>query len=266
MNKAITQAKIGERLIQHGQKLLDSPPEFIEFSKDRESDELTNDLENYPHAYVIACVMDRQIKAEKAWGIPNQLKTRIGDFEFSTLKQLSQEDILLHFNQPTTLHRFNSEMAKHCYRAIQEIDNSYQSDASKIWADTPSSAELVFRFLQFSGVGQKIATMAANILAREFKIPLSDYYSIDVSVDSHVKRVFQRLKLVDSSDTAGIIFKARVISPEFPGLVDHPSFEIGRSWCHVRSPNCAQCYMTDICPSSTFSHDTFIEDDDSDEN
>lgn len=65
MNKVITQAIISERLIQHGQKLLDSPPEFIQFSKDLENDELTNDLEHYPHAYVIACVMDRQIKAEK---------------------------------------------------------------------------------------------------------------------------------------------------------------------------------------------------------
>jgi hypothetical protein len=101
--------------------------------------------------------------------------------------------------------------------------------------------------------------MAANILARQFKIPLSDYYSIDVSVDSHVKRVFQRLKLVDSPDTAGIIFKARVISPEFPGLVDHPCFEIGRSWCHARTPNCESCFMSDICPSSTSTNDTTEE-------
>jgi len=249
LNKHIKNA-IGRRLIAHGEKLFYGDPQFIEFSKDPESDALTNDLGNYPHAFVISCVMDRQIKAEKAWGIPFQLKERIGDFEFATLGKLSQEEIFVHYTEPSALHRFNSDMAKYCFLAIERIDNTYGGDASNIWSDTPSSAELVFRFLQFNGIGQKIATMAANILAREFKIPLRDYYSIDVSVDSHVKRVFQRLNLVDSSNVDSIVFKARVISPEFPGLVDFPCFEIGRTWCHVRNPDCGYCYMADICPSN----------------
>jgi endonuclease-3 len=249
LNKC-TKNEIGQRLVANGKKLFHDEPQFIEFSKDLESDVLTNDLENYPHAFVIGCVMDRQIKAEKAWGIPLQIKQRIGNFEFTTLRSLSQEDTLTHFTEPSPLHRFNSDMAKYCFLAIERIDKTYQGDASEIWSNTPSSAELVFRFLQFSGIGQKIATMAANILAREFKIPLRDYYSIDVSVDSHVKRVFQRLNLVDSSNVDSIVFKARVISPEFPGLVDFPCFEIGRTWCHVRNPDCGNCYMADVCPSS----------------
>jgi len=249
-NDSMAQPVISARLVERGRKLFESPAEFIHFAKDPECDELTNDFENFPHAYVIACVMDRQIKAEKAWSIPNLLRKRVGDFEFSTLRQLSQEDLLFHFSNPTPLHRFNSDMARHCYKAIQKIEEQYQGDASGIWSDNPASAELIFRFLQFSGVGQKIASMAANILAREVKIPLRDHYSIDVSVDVHIKRVFQRLKLVETDDPAGIIFKARVLSPEFPGLVDQPCFEIGRSWCHARSPDCGHCYMSDICPSN----------------
>lgn len=249
MNKCTTN-EIGQRLVTNGEKLLNDDAQFVEFSKDPESDALTNDLENYPHAFVIGCVMDRQIKAEKAWGIPHQLKQRIGDFEFATLKKLTQEEVLFHLTEPSVLHWLKSDMAKNCFLAIERIDKTYQGDASKIWSDTPSSAELVFRFLQFRGIGQKIATMAANILARDFKTPLKDYYSVDVSVDSHVTRVFQRLNLVNSPDRDGIVYKARSISPEFPGLVDFPCFEIGRTWCHVRTPDCGNCYMSDICPSS----------------
>ena len=42
---------------------------------------------------------------------------------------------------------------------------------------------MVYRFLEFNGVGPKIASMAANILAREFKIPFADYFSIDISAE-----------------------------------------------------------------------------------
>jgi endonuclease-3 len=100
-------------------------------------------------------------------------------------------------------------------------------------------------------VGPKIATMAANALAREFKVPLSDHYSIDVSVDVHVRRVFARLGLVPSDSTGDqIVYRARALHPDFPGLLDFPAWEIGRTWCRPQRPDCAACYMTEICPSA----------------
>jgi len=98
-----------------------------------------------------------------------------------------------------------------------------------IWANRPASAEVIYRFLEFRGVGPKIATMAANGLARHLKIPFSDYFSIDVSADVHVRRVFARLGLTGRGDTIeAVIYRARVLHPEFPGLLDLPAWEIGR--------------------------------------
>ena len=57
-------------LIEHGERVFSGPKEFVDFTQIREADELLNDLNGHPHAYVLACVMDRQIKAEKAWGSP----------------------------------------------------------------------------------------------------------------------------------------------------------------------------------------------------
>ena len=93
--------------------------------------------------------------------------------------------------------------------------------------------------------------MASNILARDFKIPFSDYYSIDVSVDVQVRRVFNRLCLTKSGDTVeGITYMARSLNPDFPGILDLPVWEIGRNWCRPREPVCDSCIMNNVCPSA----------------
>jgi endonuclease-3 len=139
-------------------------------------------------------------------------------------------------------------MAKVFYSAINRIVSDYDGDASKIWAGSPSSASVVYRFLQFDGVGMKIATMAANILARDYKIPFSDYYSIDISPDVHILRVLRRSGLVDKdANIDSIIYKARELCPEFPGIIDSPCWEIGRTWCRPQNPNCEECIIRSEC-------------------
>jgi len=239
---------IRDRLVEHGTKLFKSPREFIRFTRDNDADRLLNNLEEYPHAFILACVMDRQIKAERAWLIPYRFQEKLGGFSIKTLLIQSQEDIHKLMAEPEPLHRFVGKMAGFFFLAVQRIGSNYRGDASLIWKGTPSSATVVYRFLEFDGVGPKIASMAANILAREFKIPFADYFSVDISADIHVRRVFGRLGLTPLDATVDqLIFRARGLHPEFPGLMDYLAWEIGRNWCKPRKPDCIACYMNDIC-------------------
>jgi len=164
---------------------------------------------------------------------------------------LSEADIRRHMSEPVTLHRFVDKMARFFFRAVRRIADQYQSNAALIWHDRPSSATVVYRFLEFDGVGPKIASMAANILAREFKVPFADYFSIDISVDVHVRRVFSRLGLTPEDATVEqLVYRARGLHPEFPGLMDFPTWEIGRNWCSKSTPQCDSCYMMDLCAYS----------------
>ncbi|OHB87923.1 MAG: iron-sulfur cluster loop [Planctomycetes bacterium RIFCSPHIGHO2_02_FULL_50_42] len=243
-----SQKEIVESLIKRGNELLKQPYKKIEFSKDPKADELLNNIREFPHAFVLACIMDRQIKAERAWLIPYEIYKEINSFEFSKLLLLDLNKTKEIFVRKS-LHRFNDMMAENFFFAIRKIHSDYNDDASNIWENHPKSATIVRRFLQFNGVGIKIATMAANILAREFKIPMGDYICIDISPDIHVKRVFRRLEFI-SADASNdeLIYCARELNPEYPGIFDPSCWQIGRNWCKPRNPNCYACYLNEYCP------------------
>ena len=94
----------------------------------------------------------------------------------------------------------------------------------------------------------KISTMATNILARQFRVPFSDYYSIDISPDVHVMRVMKRMGFVPkNADDTMVIYKARELNPDFPGIIDYSCWEIGRKWCKSKSPKCQQCIVVSDC-------------------
>ena len=52
---------IVDLLLQKAEELRESGEEFLVFSGLPEYDQLIYDLENYIHAFVIACIMDRQV-------------------------------------------------------------------------------------------------------------------------------------------------------------------------------------------------------------
>lgn len=246
----MNQGKIAEILINHGLNLLKKPRRDIEAPGISEADKLAGNIEQFPHAFVLVCVMDKQFHTEKIWPIPYMISKEIGGFELNKL--LNSEEIITDiFNREKPVKYYN-KAAKEFYSAIQTIHGKYNDDASNIWKNNPSSATVVRRFLQFDGIGIKIATMAANILVREFKVPMKDMTSIDISPDIHVRRVFKRIGLTsDINDIQDVIYCARELYPEYPGVLDIPTWEIGRNYCKKENPKCQDCTLNDYCPKIT---------------
>ena len=244
------QDKILSILINRGNELFRQPYQKSKFTQNPEADDLLNDLSQFPHAFVLASIMDKQIKAERAWLIPYKVSKKIGGFEFSRLLSCSEDYINTIFEEER-LHRFNKNSAKYFYLGIQRIHKEYDNNASTIWSNNPRSATVVRRFLEFEGVGVKIATMATNILARDFKIPMQDKICIDISPDVHVRRVFKRLGFIsDTSNSDELIYCAKELYPEYPGIFDLSAWKIGRNWCRPENPNCSNCYLNEYCPKN----------------
>jgi hypothetical protein len=117
------ESRIRQLLVDKGTELFHAPRTLVEFTRERAADELLNDLEGTPHAFVLACIMDRQVKAELAWLIPYRFMEKLGDFEFSTLKKLSPVRIEELMTQPAPLHR-SGRMNRRVLRSCIDSWNS----------------------------------------------------------------------------------------------------------------------------------------------
>ena len=235
-------------LVAQALDLLSKPAVSYPFAVPAAADELVKDLEGHPHAYVIACVMDRQITAEKAWSIPYMMQQRLGSFEFPFLLQKSEKELEDAMLQQPKLHRFNSLMAASMYATIHRIGDEYGGNAGKIWVGRPSSRDVVRRFDEFYGVGPKIASMAANILYRDLRVELSDYSSIDISADVQVTRVYSRMGFVPhNASIEQVIYRAQEMYPKYPGVYDLILWDLGRTKCRPQDPDCSSCEWAAHC-------------------
>jgi len=69
-------------LVTIGKQRFEKPEEnSVHLVDDDEANKFLNDVINYPHAFVLACMMDWQIKAERAWMIPQLVKHELGSFD-----------------------------------------------------------------------------------------------------------------------------------------------------------------------------------------
>lgn len=95
--------------------------------------------------------------------------------------------------------------------------------------------------LELPGVARKTANV---VLAHGFGI------NAGVTVDTHVKRLSQRLKLTTSSDPIKIEQALMKLIPQ----ADWENWSIrliyhGRAVCNARKPQCDRCDLADLCPS-----------------
>ncbi len=203
-------------------------------------------------------IFDRQKEGEEAWVAPFILNKRLVDAGWPPLSARSVSRMrtpqlarLIHGNRGTekALHHSCNEIAKALVFASRKIVAEYGGDASRIRDDRPTARELVLRFDEFYGIGQKLYSMAARILVEDYNVPITgDRSALDISLDRHVRRVFIRTGLVERDDGPTIVRVAQKLHPDFPGVLDIPTWRIGSEWCHPSRPDCQSCPIRLYCP------------------
>lgn len=195
--------------------------------------------------FLLACILDYQIRAETAWANAARLSEEIlGDPDdlWGTITSVSFEE----WNskrQEYSLHRYPKGHER-VYTIGKRIVGQYDGDARSIWKNQSIEASL-YR-LNDLGVGEQISKMTvgalvdANILQGK----------ADVKADIHVRRVLGRMLTGDeipADRPQEAIDATRRMHPENPWLLDRPLYRLGKRVCIATNPKCPDCSMRAIC-------------------
>jgi endonuclease-3 len=179
-----------------------------------------------PLELLVATILSAQCTDERVNMVTKKLfkkYTKAEDYANADLKALEQ-DI-----RSTGFYRNKAKNIKKCCQLLVEKHNS----------QVPRTME---ELLELPGVARK----TANIV-------LSNAYGIveGVAVDTHVRRLVQRLGLTESDDPAKIEADLMNIVPrdKWMRITDLLIFH-GRRVCVARKPKCDACVLNKICPSA----------------
>ena len=121
----------------------------------------------------------------------------------------------------------------------KNIKGACQAIVNKFNNQVPQRMELL---LELPGVARKTANV---VLGHAFGI------NMGVTVDTHVKRLSQRLGLTEHTDPTRIERDLMILLPQ----PDWENWSIrlvyhGRAVCNARNPACNICELADLCPSA----------------
>ncbi|HAG04451.1 MAG TPA: endonuclease III [Lachnospiraceae bacterium] len=124
---------------------------------------------------------------------------------------------------------FYRNKAKNIIGACRELSEKYSGVV-------PRDIE---KLTALPGVGRKTANVVRTHI---FNIP-------SIVVDTHVKRISQRLGLTKSEDPVKIEFELMDIFPkEHWGRYNTQAIAHGRAICKARGPKCEECMFSELCP------------------
>lgn len=178
-----------------------------------------------PYELLIATMLSAQCTDERVNMVTKDLfkkYTSVEDFANADIKELEKD-----------IHSvgFYHAKATHIIEACKRLHEVYNDEV-------PSDIE---DLTGLSGVGRKTANV---VRTHVFKIP-------SIVVDTHVKRISNRLGMTKEQDPVKIEFDLmKKLPKEQWSAINLQLITLGRTICTARNPKCSECFLKDVCPSN----------------
>jgi uncharacterized HhH-GPD family protein len=125
-------------------------------------------LETDPLALLIGLVLDQQVKMEKAFAGPYELKKRLGHLDAGQIAAMDPDKLGAVFRERPALHRFPGSMAQRVQALCQAIVKEYGGDAAAVWREARDGDDLAARIKKLPGFGDMKVKILVAVLAKKF--------------------------------------------------------------------------------------------------
>ncbi|MGH9886181.1 MAG: HhH-GPD-type base excision DNA repair protein [bacterium] len=129
-------------------------------------------LSEDPLALLIGFALDQQVTVQKAFSGPWDLRNRLGHLDAKKIAATDPAELDRVFRERPALHRFPGSMAGKVAALCAAIGERYDGDASRIWREATSGADLQARLLELPGIGEMKARSILAILGKRFGVAL----------------------------------------------------------------------------------------------
>jgi len=135
-----------------------------------DNDEANRLLDTDPLALLIGMVLDQQVKMEKAFIGPYELKRRLGGLDAKKIARMDPEKLDAVFRERPALHRFPGNMARRVQAMTQVVVSDYGGDAAAVWREAKDGDDLARRISKLPGFGEMKTKIMVSVLAKKFGV------------------------------------------------------------------------------------------------
>jgi uncharacterized HhH-GPD family protein len=131
---------------------------------DPEADALLSSDDN---ALLIGMVLDQQVPMEKAFSGPLVIAQRMGGrLDVTQIAAMSEDEFIELCSQRPAIHRFPAAMAKRIRQVCQVLTEDYDGQATNVWKDARSGAEVKANLGRLPGFGPDKAAIFTAVLGK----------------------------------------------------------------------------------------------------
>ena len=127
-------------------------------------------LDTDPLALLIGMVLDQQVKMEKAFSGPYELKKRLDGLDAQTIATMDPDRLDKVFRERPALHRFPGNMARRVQAMTQAVVKDYGGDAGSVWREARDGDDLAKRISKLPGFGEMKTKIMVSVLAKKFGV------------------------------------------------------------------------------------------------
>jgi uncharacterized HhH-GPD family protein len=123
-----------------------------------------------PFALLTGMLLDQQYPMEHAFRGPFKILSRFGTLDPEAIAAADPDEFAALCSTPPAIHRYGKSMAGRVQQLARVIVDEYDGEASRVWTEARSGAELMKRLQKLPGYGEQKAKIFTALLAKQLAV------------------------------------------------------------------------------------------------